>query len=136
MGRILGIDYGMKRTGLAVTDDLKIIASPLETVPTDTLLDWLKNYSKSESVETIVVGNPINLDQSPTHSTASVEKLLTDLHETFPGVRIEREDERFTSKMAKQAMIAGGMKKKERRKKSNVDKISAAIILLSYMERQ
>ena len=134
MGRILSIDYGLKRTGLAVTDPLKIIASPLDTVLTTDLLPWIKNYIRSEDVETIVVGKPSKLDQTPTHTTGPVQKFVEELRAALPELNIEQEDERFTSKIAQQTMIVGGMKKKDRRIKGNVDKISAAIILQSYLE--
>jgi putative Holliday junction resolvase len=136
MGRVLSIDYGLKRTGLAVTDPLKIIASPLDTVMTTDLLPWIKNYIRSEDVETIVVGKPSKLDQSPTDTTAHVQKFVEELRAALPDLNIDEEDERFTSKIARQAMITGGMKKKDRRQKANVDKISAAIILQSYLARR
>lgn len=135
MGRILAIDYGLKRTGIAVTDPLKIIATPLETVLTKNLLSWLKEYTSNQAVETIVLGFPTKPDQSHTDSTDAVIKFSDHLVATFPDLQIVREDERFTSKMAQQSMVAGGMKKKDRRIKGNVDKISAAIILQSYLER-
>ncbi len=136
MGRILAIDYGLKRTGLAVTDPLQIIASPLDTVMTEDLMTWIKNYVQSEDVEAIVVGKPTKLDQSATHTTVPVQKFIEALKTALPNMKIEEEDERFTSKMAQQTMITGGMKKKDRREKANVDKISAAIILQSYLARQ
>lgn len=135
MGRILAIDYGLKRTGLAVTDPLKIIASPLETISTDGLINWIKKYIMSEQVEQIVVGMPVKLDLSATDTTEPAKKLVAILEATFPDIPVAKEDERFTSKIALQTMIAGGMKKKDRRDKANVDKISAAIILQSYLER-
>ena len=135
MGRILAIDYGLKRTGLAVTDPLKIIASPLETVLTDRLIEWMKIYIKSEDVERIVVGMPVNLDQSDTHTTFPVKKFIAQLKQLFPDLPLSLEDERFTSKIAMQTMILGGMKKKDRRNKANVDKISASLILQSYLAR-
>lgn len=135
MGRILAIDYGLKRTGLAVTDPLQFIASPLETVPTENLLPWLKSYLDKEEVERFVVGFPTKTDQSETHTTRAVNKLVVQLSKQFPSIPISKEDERFTSKMAQQTMILGGMKKKDRRKKENVDKISATIILQSYMKK-
>jgi putative Holliday junction resolvase len=133
MGRILAIDYGLKKTGLAVTDPLKIIASPLETIATPNLLAWLKQYVAREELERIVVGMPTDTNQSDTHTTGPVKKFVRQLYEQFPNIPVTMEDERFTSIMAKQAMISGGMKKKERRNKENVDKISAAIILQSFM---
>lgn len=134
MPRILAIDYGAKRTGLAVTDPSKIIASALETVPTDKLLEYLKKYTQTEAVEAFVVGMPKNLDGTTTDGTAYVERFVIELKNIFPEIPIHLHDERFTSKMAMQTMIAGGMKKKDRRVKGNIDKISAVIILQSFME--
>lgn len=133
MPRILAIDYGAKRTGLAVTDPSKIIASALETVPTDELLEYLKKYTQTEAVEAFVVGMPKNLDGTTTDGTAYVERFVVELKNSFPETPIHLHDERFTSKMAMQTMIAGGMKKKDRRVKGNIDKISAVIILQSFM---
>lgn len=135
MGRILAIDYGLKRTGLAVTDPMKIIASPLETVPTDELISWITAYIKKEEVERIVIGLPVNLDMTDTHTTNPVKTFIVKLNRKFPQTPVSTEDERFTSKIAMQTMIMGGMKKKDRRKKANVDKISASLILQSYMSR-
>jgi len=134
MGRIIAIDFGLKRTGLAVTDPLQIIGSPLVTIPTSSLLQWLKSYFEQEPVDRIVIGMPSRLDQSDTHITKDVIKLIQRLKESFPDVPVTRIDERFTSKIAMQSMILGGMKKKDRKKKENVDKISAALILQSYLE--
>lgn len=134
MPRILAIDYGAKRTGLAVTDPSKIIASALETVPTDKLLEYLKKYTQTEAVEAFVVGMPKNLDGTATDGTAYVERFVVELKNSFPETPIHLHDERFTSKMAMQTMIAGGMKKKDRQIKGNIDKISAVIILQSFME--
>ncbi len=133
MPRILAIDYGAKRTGLAVTDPSKIIASALETVPTDKLLEYLKKYTQTEVVEAFVVGMPKNLDGTATDGTAYVERFVVELKNSFPETPIHLHDERFTSKMAMQTMIAGGMKKKDRQVKGNIDKISAVIILQSFM---
>jgi len=135
MGRIIAIDYGLKRTGLAVTDPLKIIASPLETIQTVDLFDWLKTYFKKENVEHIVIGMPTNLDQSETHATKPVLQCIHQLKNQFPEIPISQLDERFTSKIAQQTLILGGMKKKERRKKENIDKVSASLILQSYLEQ-
>lgn len=135
MGRILAIDYGLKRTGLAVTDPLKIIASPLETVLTKDLMAWLKTYTQKEVVERVVIGLPVDLFNQETHSSASVKKFGEELEKQIPGLQIHWHDERFTSKMAQQALITGGMKKKDRRVKGNVDKVSAAIILQSFLEK-
>ena len=134
MPRILAIDYGAKRTGLAVTDPSKIIASALETVPTDKLLEYLKKYTQNEAVEAFVVGMPKNLDGTTTDGTPYVERFVVELKNIFPEIPIHLHDERFTSKMAMQTMIAGGMKKKDRQIKGNIDKISAVIILQSFME--
>jgi putative Holliday junction resolvase len=134
MPRILAIDYGAKRTGLAVTDPSKIIASALETVPTDNLLAYLKKYTQNEAVEAFVVGMPKNLDGTTTDGTPYVERFVVELKNIFPEIPIHLHDERFTSKMAMQTMIAGGMKKKDRQIKGNIDKISAVIILQSFME--
>jgi putative holliday junction resolvase len=131
--RILAIDYGAKRTGLAVSDPLKIIASALETVPSETLITYLKKYMQAEEVEAFVVGMPKNLDGSDTHGTSYVNRLLEELKTNFPTIPVHLQDERFTSKIAVQTMIAGGMKKKDRRVKGNIDKISAVIILQSFM---
>ena len=135
MGRILAIDYGLKRTGLAVTDPMKIIASPLETIYTTSLINWLIDYLKKEEVEQIIIGLPVKLDMTETHTTGPVKKIIEKIKQQFPHIPVVTEDERFTSKIAKQTMILGGMKKKNRRIKANVDKISAAIILQSFMAR-
>jgi len=134
MSRILGIDYGNKRTGLAVTDPLRIIATPLETVPTHMLIPFLTEYFSREAVTEIVLGYPTNLDQSDTDVTQNVRSMEKRLKKEFSDKDIHLHDERFTSKMALDAMIAGGMKKKERRNKSNIDRVSATIILQSYLE--
>jgi len=137
MGRIIAIDLGTKRTGLAVTDPLKILANPLETVPTATLNDYLKKYFKKEEVETIVLGYPIRLDGSHNEMTPRVISLKDRLSKMFPKIKIELVDERFTSRMAMQSMIEMGSKKKDRKEKAgNLDKVSAAIILQSYLERK
>ncbi len=137
MGRIIAIDLGTKRTGLAVTDPLKILANPLETIPTPTLVDYLKKYFDREDVETIVLGYPIKLDGSHNEMTPKVISLKDGLSKQFPDKNVELVDERFTSRMAMQSMIEMGSKKKDRREKAgNLDKVSAAIILQSYLERQ
>jgi putative Holliday junction resolvase len=129
----MGIDYGRKRTGLAVTDPLQIIASPLETVRTHTLLNYLQTYCQSESVDAFVVGLPRRLDNSDTHVTQAARTLARTLQNSFPQQLVHLHDERFTSKMALEAMIAGGTTKKYRKTKGNIDKISATIILQSYL---
>ncbi|WP_128543147.1 Holliday junction resolvase RuvX [Larkinella soli] len=134
MARLLAIDYGSKRTGLAVTDPLQIIASALETVPTHQLLDYLKRYAAAEPVEAFVLGLPRRLDGSDTDNTPRVRAFAEKLKAAFPDLPVHWHDERFTSAMALQAMIAAGTKKKDRREKGNIDKVSAVIILQSYME--
>ena len=134
MPRILAIDYGLKRTGLAVTDPLQIIASPLDTVVTHQLMDFLKNYAQQEEVEAFVVGQPKQADNTPSEIAPHVEGFVKRLGVQFPDTPIHRVDERYTSRMAQQTLVAGGMKKKDRQDKANVDKVSAAIILQSFME--
>ena len=135
MARILAIDYGLKRTGLAVTDPLQIIAGALTTVETPQLFNFLKDYFKKEPVELIIIGDPRNLDDSDTHATPHVRKVIERLKKEFPAIPVVPVDERYSSKMAKGAMIEMGMKKMQRRDKSMVDKIAATIILQEYMER-
>lgn len=134
MARLLAIDYGTKRTGLAVTDPLQIIASALDTVPTHQLLDFLTKYVGAEPVDAFIVGMPRRLDGSDTDNTPRVKQFVTRLQNAFPTIPVYLHDERFTSAMALQAMIAGGTKKKDRRDKGNIDKVSATIILQSFME--
>lgn len=136
MPRILGIDYGAKRTGLAVTDPLQIIATALETVPTHKLFDYLTEYVGREEVEAFVLGEPKNLDGSETDSTKMVYSFAKKLQELFPSKTLHLIDERYTSKMAIQTMISSGTKKKDRREKGNIDKISATIILQDFMSRK
>lgn len=134
MGRLLAIDYGLKRVGLAVTDPLKLIATALETVPTANVLAYLKKYIAQEQVEAIIVGKPMDLQLRETDSTQAVLKFVAKLKSTFPNTSVHLHDERFTSKMALQAMITAGTTKKARRIKGNIDKVSAVIILQSFME--
>jgi putative holliday junction resolvase len=136
MPRVLAIDYGSKRTGLAVTDPLQIIATALETVRTHELLDYLKKYTAREEVEAFVIGMPTRLDSTDTHNTQPVRTFIKRLESTFPDIPVYAHDERFTSSIALQAMITGGSKKSERREKGNLDKVSATIILQSFMESQ
>ena len=136
MARLLGIDYGLKRVGLAITDPLQIIATALETVPTTNLIPYLETYCKNENIEAFIVGMPRNLDGQATDSTSAVEKFVDVLKSKFPAYPVHLHDERYTSRMALNAMIAGGSTKKDRRKKENIDKLSAVIILQSYMESQ
>jgi putative holliday junction resolvase len=133
MPRILAIDYGLKRTGLAVTDPLQMIASPLTTVLTAELLDYIKAYVQKEEVELLVIGMPKKLDNTPSSNAINVAGFIKALHRDLPAMPVKEVDERFTSVMAMDAMIAGGMKKKDRQVKGNVDKISATIILQSYL---
>lgn len=134
MGRIMAIDYGRKRTGLAVTDELQIIATALTTVETPKLMDFLKNYVAKEQVVCFVVGEAKHMDNTPSESAKYIEPFVIKLKETFPSIPIKRIDERFTSKMAFQAMIDGGLKKKQRQNKALIDTVSAVIILQSYMQ--
>jgi putative holliday junction resolvase len=133
MPRILAIDYGLKRTGLAVTDPLQIIATGLTTVESRQLIPFLKDYFSKEQVERIIIGEPKNWDDTDTHATPLVEKCIKELQKFFPSIPIVRVDERYTSKMAKQAMIDMGMKKMQRRNKAIVDEIAATIMLQDYM---
>jgi putative Holliday junction resolvase len=135
MGRILAIDYGQKRTGIAVTDILRIIATPLDTVPTETLLAFLRSYLQNESVDEFVVGMPKTLRNEDSENAPRVRQFVEELKKTFPEKPVHLADERFTSSLAKQAMIDGGMKKKDRQVKANVDKISATIILQSFLSK-
>lgn len=134
MGRILAIDYGLKRTGIAVTDPLQIIANGLETVPTHTLMKFLEDYFVKEQVDEIVIGMPKNLENNDTDSTQAVRNFVKAFEKKFKDRKLILHDERFTSHMAMQTMIAGGMSKKDRRVKGTVDRVSATIILQSYME--
>ena len=136
MERLIGIDYGRKRTGLAASDPLGIFASALETVPSAKIIDYLQKYSEKETIKRFVVGYPMNLDGRPSEAAADVNAFLPVLKKAFPGVPVELEDERFTSVLAHRAMIDGGMKYKDRRNKASVDRISAAIILQGYMDRK
>ncbi|QLG46331.1 Holliday junction resolvase RuvX [Costertonia aggregata] len=136
MGRIIALDYGMKRTGIAVTDELQIIASGLTTVDTRTLLDYLKEYFSKNEVDTIVVGEPKQMDNTPSESEALITPFLEKMANVFPHIPVEREDERFTSKMAFQTMIDSGLGKQKRRNKGLVDEISATLILQSYLNRK
>ena len=134
MGRILAIDYGSKRTGLAVTDSLRIIATALETIPTNELFTYLKSYCQKETVDAFVIGMPKTLQNTDSQIAPLVRKAIGELRVIFPDKQIHEVDERFTSSMAHQAMIDGGMKKKDRRVKGNVDRISATIILQSFLD--
>lgn len=133
MGKIIAIDFGLKRTGIAITDASNIIASPLTTVDSIHLMTFLIETVKKENVTTIVMGDPKRLNNEATHITENVYLLKEALEKQFPTVKIELMDERFTSKMAFQSMIDNGMKKKQRQEKGMIDQISAAIILQSYL---
>lgn len=136
MDRILGIDYGRARVGVAQSDPLQLFASPLETVPAAKIIDYLQKIASVEKVVRFVVGYPMNLDGRPSEAAADVDVFLAELAKAFPGIPVELEDERFTSVLAHRAMIDGGMKKSQRRDKASVDRISAAIILQSYLDRE
>jgi len=133
MGRILAIDYGRKRTGIAVTDELKIIATGLTTVHSKDISEFLKNYIKNEDVECIVVGEPKDMQYKASEASRYIEPFVGMLRKKFPDMKIERYDERFTSKMAHDTMLTGGLSKSKRRDKALVDKISAVLILQSYL---
>jgi putative holliday junction resolvase len=133
LARILAIDYGLKRTGLAVTDPLKIIATGLTTVESSQLIPFLKNYLVNEQVERIIIGEPKNWDDTDTHATPLVKKILLELEKNFPFIPVQKVDERFTSKMASRAMIEMGLKKKQRQNKALVDQIAATILLQEYL---
>ena len=136
MDRIIGIDFGRKRTGLAVSDPLGIFASALDTVPSAKIIDYLKTYCEKETIVRIVIGMPVNMNGAPSEAAADIRAFIPRLQKAFPGVPVETEDERFTSVLAHKAMIDGGMKASRRRDKTEVDKISAAIILQSYLDRK
>jgi len=131
--RILSIDYGLKRTGLAVTDPLKIIATGLTTVDSAGLIPFLRDYFSKEEVELILIGDPKNWDDSDTHATPLVEQCIREIRKNFPSIPVKRLDERFTSKMATRAMLDMGLKKKQRRNKKLVDQIAATILLQEYL---
>jgi putative Holliday junction resolvase len=133
MGRIMAIDYGGKRTGIAVTDPLQIIATGLTTVASAELIPFLKKYLASEHVELVIIGMPKNWDETDTHGTPLVREAIKKIKKEFPDMKIKEVDERYTSKMAKDAMLQMGLKKKDRRKKEIVDEISATIILQEYL---
>lgn len=133
MGRIMAIDYGKKRTGIAVTDELQIIANGLTTVPSHEIFSFLKDYLSKEKVDVIVVGEPKKMNNEVSESFRYIIPFVNKLKKEYTGIQIDMMDERFTSKMAFQAMVDGGLKKKDRQNKEMIDKISAAIILQSYL---
>ena len=136
MDRILGIDYGRKRVGVAVSDPLRIFASALETVHSAKIIDYLKKYAQEQRIERFVVGYPMKLNGVPSEAAADVDVFLKQLKKHFPDIPVTLEDERFTSVLAHRAMIDGGMKKMDRRDKAAVDKVSAALILQTYLDRE
>ena len=136
MDRYVGIDYGRKRTGVAVSDPLGIFASALDTVQTAKIIEYLKTYAQKENVKAFVVGYPVNMNGKPSEAAADVDVFLKQLAKHFPQIPVILEDERFTSVLAHRAMIDGGMKKSGRMDKNSVDKISAAIILQSWMDKK
>lgn len=136
MPRILAIDYGIKRAGIAVTDEMQIIASGLTTVPSETLITFLKDYFAEEKVEKVIIGEPKQMDGTPSESTVIIEKFIKTFTITFPEMPLDRVDERFTSKMAFQTMIDSGLKKKQRQNKALIDEIAATIMLQDYMNRR
>jgi putative Holliday junction resolvase len=134
MPRILCIDYGKKRTGIAVTDPFKIIATALTTIETKELFPFLKDYFQKEEVELILIGEPKNWDETDTHATPLVRQFIQKFKKDFPLMKIETVDERYTSKLAVQAMVEMGMKKKDRQKKGNIDQVAATIMLQEYLK--
>ena len=135
MDRYIGIDYGRKRTGVAASDPLGIFASALDTIDSTKIIDYLKNYATAERILAFVVGYPVNMDGKPSEAQAYVDVFLKQLKKAFPDTPVHLEDERFTSVLAQRVMIDGGMKKSDRREKGSVDRISAALILQSYLDR-
>ncbi|MEM6318835.1 MAG: Holliday junction resolvase RuvX [Bacteroidota bacterium] len=136
MARIIGIDYGTKKVGLATTDPLQIICSPLTTVPTREIFDFLEKYCQSEEVETFVVGDSMNTDGTPSQIAHLVVGFVRNLKKKFPNIAVEMQDERFTSIDARQIILQSGLKKKKRRDKSLVDKVSASLILQRFMDEK
>jgi putative Holliday junction resolvase len=136
MGRLLGLDYGSKRVGIAETDDLQIIASPLKTVHSKDIISFIIEYSNKFELDAVIVGIPKSLNSSETHSTVMIEQFTTHLRKKIIPIEVILEDERFTSKIAAQSMILGGVKKRKRQEKGTLDKVSASIILQSYLERR
>jgi putative Holliday junction resolvase len=136
MGRLLGLDYGSKRVGIAETDDLQIIASPLKTIHSKDAISFIIEYSQNFVLDAVIVGLPKNLNTSETHATKLVEQFTIYLRKKIAPIEVIFEDERFTSKIAAQSMIVGGVKKRKRQEKGILDKVSASIILQSYLERR
>jgi len=136
MSRILAIDYGIKRTGIAITDELQIIASGLTTIPSETAIGFLKDYFAKENVGKVLIGEPKQMNGQPSESAEIIEKFVTKFKLEFPEMKLERSDERFTSKMAFQTMIDSGLNKKQRQNKGLVDEIAATIMLQDYLTRK
>ena len=136
MGKLIGIDLGLKRTGIAITDELQIIGSPLETVATKDVMEYLAGLIAKENIEALILGEPRHLDGNASHMTENAHRMKVALEKKFPGLSVILEDERYTSKMAAEALRASGAKKKKRRDRSVLDKISAALILQSYLEKR
>ena len=134
MGRIMGIDFGTKRIGIAVTDPLKIFASPLTTIKTGEFVAFISEYIKTEAIDEFVIGYPVQMNNKPSESVKHIDPFIKKIVKSFPGIPVKKIDERFTSGMALQTMIDGGVKKKDRQDKAMIDKISAAIILQSYLD--
>lgn len=136
MPRILAIDYGLKRTGIAVTDELQIIASGLTTVPSETIFDFLTSYFQKENVSQAIIGDPIQMNGQPSDSSSMIDSFVHKFELSFPDIKVVRVDERFTSKMAFQTMIDSGLSKKQRQNKALIDEISATIMLRDYLSRK
>ena len=136
MARIMAVDYGIKRIGLAVTDPLQIIANGLDTVSTDKIWDFLENYFQQEEVEQLVIGEPTHLDGTPTYLEDNISKFILEFKAKYPKIIVDRQDERMTSVSAREIILQSGAKKKKRRDKSLIDKVSAVLILQDYMERK
>lgn len=136
MPRVLAIDYGKKRTGIAITDEMQMIASGLTTIPSETAIAFLRDYFSKEKVERVLIGEPKQMDYTPSESTEIIEAFVEKFKKSFPDLPIERVDERFTSKMAFQTMIDSGLKKKQRQNKALIDEISATIMLQDYLSKK
>lgn len=136
MPRILAIDYGIKRTGIAITDEMQMIAFGLTTIPSETAIAFLKDYFSKEKVEKVIIGEPKQMDGTPSESAVIIEKFIKTFQDNFPEMPLDRVDERFTSKMAFKTMIDSGLKKKQRQNKALIDEIAATIMLQDYMSRK
>ncbi|VXC12251.1 putative pre-16S rRNA nuclease [Flavobacterium sp. 9AF] len=134
MARILAVDYGLKRTGIAITDEMQLIASGLTTIPSETVLAFLKDYFSKEKVEKVIIGEPKQMDGTPSESTVIIEKFILLFQKEFPKMPLDRVDERFTSKIAFQTMIDSGLKKNQRKNKALIDEIAATILLQDYLQ--